>query len=441
MKTAFPTIAAIADADIPDSGRPAAPMRGRRFWTMLGPGFVVAVGYMDPGNWATDIAAGSSFGFALLSAVLIASLAGIFLQGLIVRLTLATGTDLARLIRERFPRPVAMAVWAVSELAMVATDLAELLGSAIALKLLFGIPVMAGVVISALLTFGILALPGARGRAPELVVGALMSVVVVCFAWELAIARPDPAALLAGLVPSVELARNPEMLYLSLGIIGATVMPHNLFLHSGLVRARLAGIRTEAERRQAARWLTIDLSSALALAGLVNGAILAVAAVAFQGVAAGAATGAAPGIEDAHALLAGSIGGVAALVFAIALLAAGQSSTTTGTMAGQMVTEGFLNLRLRPITRALITRSASLVPALAVLGVSGDGAVDGLLVLSQVVLALTLPFILVPMLMLLRNPKVMGGLAMAPLTLRLAGLTVLALTCLSGWLAGASAIA
>ncbi|ALG72140.1 metal transporter [Azospirillum thiophilum] len=421
---------------MPDSVRPAAPLRGRRFWTMLGPGFVVAVGYMDPGNWATDIAAGSSFGFALLSAVLIASLAGIFLQGLIVRLTLATGTDLARLIRNRFPRPVAMTVWAVSELAMVATDLAELLGSAIALKLLFGIPIMAGVVISAVLTFGILALPGARGRAPELVVGALMSVVVVCFAWELAVARPDPAALLAGLVPSIEMARNPEMLYLSLGIIGATVMPHNLFLHSGLVRERLAGIRTEAERRQAARWLTIDLSSALALAGLVNGAILAVAAVAFQGVAAGAA----PGIEDAHALLAGSIGGVAALLFAIALLAAGQSSTTTGTMAGQMVTEGFLNLRLRPITRALITRSASLVPALAVLGASGDGAVDGLLVLSQVVLALTLPFILIPMLLLLRNRKVMGGLAMAPLTLRLAGLTVLALTCLSGWLAGASAM-
>ncbi len=434
MKTAFPTIAATS---IPNSVRPAAPLRGRRFWTMLGPGFVVAVGYMDPGNWATDIAAGSSFGFALLSAVLIASLAGIFLQGLIVPLTLATGTDLARLIRNRFPRPVAMAVWAVSELAMVATDLAELLGSAIALKLLFGIPIMVGVVISAVLTFGILALPGARGRAPELVVGALMSVVVACFAWELAVARPDPAALLAGLVPGIEMARNPEMLYLSLGIIGATVMPHNLFLHSGLVRERLAGIRTEAERRQAARWLTIDLSSALALAGLVNGAILAVAAVAFQGVAAGAA----PGIEDAHALLAGSIGGVAALLFAIALLAAGQSSTTTGTMAGQMVTEGFLNLRLRPITRALITRSASLVPALAVLGASGDGAVDELLVLSQVVLALTLPFILIPMLLLLRNPKVMGGLAMAPLTLRLAGLTVLALTCLSGWLAGASAMA
>jgi len=430
VKTASPTIA----DTVPTPARP--PAMGRRFWTMLGPGFVVAVGYMDPGNWATDIAAGSSFGFALLSAVLIASLAGIFLQGLIVRLTLATGTDLARLIRQRFPRPVALLVWAVSELAMIATDLAELLGSAIALKLLFGIPIMAGVVISAVLTFGILALPGARGRAPELVVGALMSVVVVCFAWELAIARPDPAALLAGLVPSVELARDPEMLYLSLGIIGATVMPHNLFLHSGLVRARLAEVKTEEERRQAARWLTIDLSTALALAGLVNGAILAVAAVAFQGAAAGAS----PGIEDAHALLGSSIGGVAALVFAIALLAAGQSSTTTGTMAGQMVTEGFLNLRLRPVTRALITRGASLIPALAVLGSAGDGAVDGLLVLSQVVLALTLPFILIPMLVLLRNDRLMGGLAMAPLTLRLASLTVLLLTGLSGWLAGTTAM-
>lgn len=430
MKTASPTIA----ETVPTPTR--TPAVGRRFWTMLGPGFVVAVGYMDPGNWATDIAAGSSFGFALLSAVLIASLAGIFLQGLIVRLTLATGTDLARLIRQRFPRPVAMLVWAVSELAMIATDLAELLGSAIALKLLFGIPIMAGVAISAVLTFGILALPGARGRAPELVVGALMSVVVVCFAWELAIARPDPGALLAGLMPSVELARNPEMLYLSLGIIGATVMPHNLFLHSGLVQARLAEVKTAEERRQAARWLTIDLSTALALAGLVNGAILAVAAVAFQGAAAGAS----PGIEDAHTLLGSSIGGVAALVFAIALLAAGQSSTTTGTMAGQMVTEGFLNLRLRPVTRALITRGASLIPALAVLGSADDRAVDGLLVLSQVVLALTLPFILIPMLLLLRNDKLMGGLAMAPLTLRLASLTVLVLTGLSGWLAGTTAM-
>ncbi|BAI71744.1 metal ion transporter [Azospirillum sp. B510] len=438
MKTASPTIADSVAVTAASPAPSVTTMAGRRFWTMLGPGFVVAVGYMDPGNWATDIAAGSSFGFALLSAVLIASLAGIFLQGLIVRLTLATGTDLARLIRQRFPRPVAMAVWLVSELAMIATDLAELLGSAIALKLLFGIPVMAGVVVSALLTFGILALPGARGRAPELVVGALMSVVVVCFAWELAIARPDPAALLAGLMPSVELARDPQMLYLSLGIIGATVMPHNLFLHSGLVRSRLAGVRTEAERRQAARWLTIDLSAALALAGLVNGAILAVAAVAFQGVAQGGAT---PGIEDAHALLSGSIGTAAALVFAIALLAAGQSSTTTGTMAGQMVTEGFLNLRLSPVTRALITRGASLIPALAVLGSAGDGAVDGLLVLSQVVLALTLPFILIPMLVLLRNDKLMGGLAMGPLTLRLASLTVLVLTGLSGWLAGSSAMA
>ncbi len=417
---------------------PAAALPSRRFWTMMGPGFVVAVGYMDPGNWATDIAAGSSFGFALLSAVLIASLAGIFLQTLIVRLTLATGQDLARLIRDRFPRPVAMTVWAVSELAMVATDLAELLGSAIALKLLFGIPILGGVVIAAVTTFAILALPGARGRAPELVVGVLMAVVVLCFGWELLIARLDPAALLAGLVPSLDLARDPQMLYLSLGIIGATVMPHNLFLHSGLVRSRLAAEATDADRQRAARWLTIDLTGALALAGLVNGAILAVAAIAFQGIAPNAS---APGIEDAHALLGSSIGGAAALVFAIALLAAGQSSTTTGTMAGQIVTEGFLNLRMRPLTRALVTRGASLVPALGVLWSSGDGAADELLVLSQVVLALTLPFILVPMLLLLRNRSLMGGLAMAPLTLRLASAMVVVLTALSGWLAGTSAMA
>lgn len=422
----------------PSTLHPAAPLPSRRFWTMMGPGFVVAVGYMDPGNWATDIAAGASFGFALLSAVLIASLAGIFLQTLIVRLTLATGKDLARLIRDRFPRPVAMVVWAVSELAMIATDLAELLGSAIALKLLFGIPILAGVVIAAVATFAILALPGARGRAPELVVGVLMSVVVLCFGWELIMAKPDPGALLAGLVPSLDLARDPQMLYLSLGIIGATVMPHNLYLHSGLVRSRLAAEATEADRKRAARWLTIDLTGALTLAGLVNGSILAVAAIAFQGVAPGAA---APGIEDAHALLDSTIGGAAAMVFAVALLAAGQSSTTTGTMAGQIVTEGFLNLRLRPLTRALVTRGASLVPALGILWTSGDSAADELLVLSQVILALTLPFILVPMLLLLRNRSLMGGLAMAPLTLRLASVMVLVLTALSGWLAGTSAMA
>ncbi|MBP2229168.1 manganese transport protein [Azospirillum agricola] len=420
------------------SAQSAAPLPTRRFWTMMGPGFVVAVGYMDPGNWATDIAAGASFGFALLSAVLIASLAGIFLQTLIVRLTLATGKDLARLIRDRFPRPVAMVVWVVSELAMIATDLAELLGSAIALKLLFGIPILAGVVIAAVATFAILALPGARGRAPELVVGVLMSVVVVCFGWELVMAKPDPGALLAGLVPTIDLARDPEMLYLSLGIIGATVMPHNLYLHSGLVRSRLAAEATEADRKRAARWLTIDLSGALALAGLVNGSILAVAAIAFQGIAPDAA---APGIEDAHALLGSTIGGAAALVFAIALLAAGQSSTTTGTMAGQIVTEGFLNLRLRPLTRALVTRGASLIPALGILWSSGDGSADELLVLSQVILALTLPFILVPMLLLLRNRSLMGGLAMAPLTLRIASVMVVVLTALSGWLAGTSAMA
>ncbi|WP_298370363.1 Nramp family divalent metal transporter [Azospirillum sp.] len=422
----------------PTAGRPApASALPRRFWTMMGPGFVVAVGYMDPGNWATDIAAGSRFGFALLAAVLLASLAGMFLQALIVRLTLASGQDLARLIRNRFPRPVSLAIWGVSELAMVATDLAELLGSAIALKLLFGVPILGGVLIAAAATFAILALPGARGRAPELVVGVLMAVVVVCFGWELLIAKPDAGALLAGLVPSLEMARDPEMLYLSLGIVGATVMPHNLFLHSGLVRSRLAAEANDAERRHAARWLTIDLTAALALAGLVNGAILAVAAVAFQDVA---ATGAAPGIEDAHALLGGSIGGGAALIFAVALLAAGQSSTTTGTMAGQIVTEGFLDIRLRPLVRAAITRSAALVPALAILGSAGDGAVDELLVLSQVALALTLPFILLPMLLLLRDREVMGGLAMAPLTLRFANILALVLTGLSGWMAGTTAL-
>lgn len=427
---------------VPNSQTPTGPMtglpRGRHFWSLLGPGFVVAVGYVDPGNWATDIAAGSQFGFALLSAVLIASIAGVFIQTLIVRLTLATGRDLASLIRERFPKPVAMVVWAVSELAMVATDLAELLGSAIALKLLFGIPILGGVLISAVATFAILLMPGLRGRAPEVIVSALMGVVVVCFVSELFITRPDVGLMAAGLVPTLEIARDPEMLYLSLGIIGATVMPHNLFLHSGLVRSRLAACGTDIDRRRAARILTIDLGAALALAGLVNGAILAVAAVAFQGAAGAGVT---PGIEDAYTLLGSSIGSGAALIFAVALLAAGQSSTTTGTMAGQIVTEGFLGLRLSPLVRGLITRSAALVPALMILWHADEGSVDALLVFSQVVLALTLPFILVPMLLMLRNRDLMGVLAMNPMTLRIASLTVALLTGLSGWLAGTTAIA
>jgi manganese transport protein len=406
---------------------------GRRLFALLGPGYVVAVGYMDPGNWATDLAAGARYGFALLSVVLIAGVVGAVLQAQAVRLTLATGQDLAGLIRARFPRPVALGLWAVAELAVIATDLAELLGSAVALKLLLGLPLAAGVLVSAALTFALLALPGGRA-SPEGVIGALVAVVAVAFAWQLAMARPDLGVVLAGYVPSAGIVRDPEMLYLSLGILGATVMPHNLFLHSGLTRRRLLATRNP-DRSALARDLTRDSWRALGLAIAVNSAILILAATALR-----AAPGAAvPGIEDAYRLLDPALGSdLAGVLFAVALLAAGQSATATGTMAGQMVTEGFLGLRLAPMLRALVTRGAALVPALGFLLMHRNGAVDDLLILSQVVLALALPFVLLPMFLLLRDARLMGRLALPAPALRLLAMLVVTMIGLNGWLAGQS---
>jgi manganese transport protein len=415
----------------------AAPGRwlGQRLITLAGPGSVVAVGYMDPGNWATDIAAGARHGFALLSAVLVASLAGIFLQALAVRLTAATGRDLASLIRAEFPKPVWLVAWAGAEVALVATDVAELLGSAIALQLLFGLPIALGVAIAALLTFALLMLPGAGGRAPEIAVAVLAGIVALGFAWELALARPAVAEMLRGFVPTGRIFSDPEMLYLSLGILGATVMPHNLFLHSGLAASRLAGARDD-ERRRRGDWLTLDSTIALAGAFIVNAAILAVAAVAFHGTSTIAGE---PGIADASRLIGASLGGVAAMIFAVTLLAAGQSATASATMAGQIVTDGFLRLRVAPWLRLLLTRSAALLPALGV-PLLYDASIDRLLVLSQVVLGLALPFVLVPMLVLMRNRRLMGGFALSPAMLRLAMALIVSLAGLGTWLAGASVV-
>jgi manganese transport protein len=415
-----------------DTLRRAGAPAPRRLLALLGPGYVVAVGYMDPGNWATDIAAGAGHGFALLAAVLVASLVGIVLQALVIRLTLAAGRDLARLVRDRFPLPATILVWLASEIALVATDLAELLGSAVALQLLFGLPILAGILLAALLTLALLALPGAGGRAPELAIGLLVAVVALCFAGELTLARPPLPELLRGFVPHPAMLRDPDMLYLSLGILGATVMPHNLFLHSGLAVARLREPGA-AEPRRLAAWLTRDSTVALALAFLVNCTILILAAIAYRG-GTGSAT---PGIEGAYDILAAGLGSGAALVFAVALLAAGQSATATGTMAGQFVTQGFLGFTLAPWLRALVTRGAALVPALAVPLLAGDAAVDDLLVLTQVVLGLALPFILVPMLLLLRDGALMGRLRLSPVALRAAAALTLLLTGLNAWLGAA----
>jgi manganese transport protein len=402
---------------------------------MLGPGYMVAVGYMDPGNWATDIAAGARYGLALLSVVLLASLAAAFLQALVVRLTVATGEDLVHLIRARFPRPMAWAIWLVMEIAMVATDLAELLGGAIAFKLLLGLPLEAGLLLTAATTFLLFALPGARQRPVASIVALLVAIEAVSFTIELALARPDAGAVLAALVPPRDLLQDRHMIYLSLGILGATIMPHNLLLHSGLAKARL---RAEGggTRAEALRFLTADSWLALGFAFLVNGAILVLAATTF-GLAHRLPDA---GIEDAYRLLGPVLGTAAAgALFAVGLLAAGQSSTMTATMAAAMLTEGFLDLRIRPWLRSLITRGCALLPASLLPLVMGAHAVDRLLILSQAVLGLALPVVLLPMLVLLADRRVTRSLRPGYATLALAAGLTAALLLLNGWLAGLSA--
>jgi len=397
-------------------------------WRLFGPGLVVAVGYMDPGNWATDLDAGSRHGFTLLSVVVAASAIAALLQYLVVRLTLAAGTDLATLIGRRFSRPATLTVWLISELAMIATDLAELLGAGLALKLLLGISLEAGMLATTAMTFALLAAPQRLSGLPERVITALVIVVAACFAAQIAIARPDAGAVLRGLVPSPEIARDPGMLYVSLGILGATIMPHNLYLHSSLAHARAAEARG-IERSRIARLLAIDSGAALTLACLVNAAILIVAAAAFHGGQAVA------GIEDAYKLIDPVLGsGLAAPLFAVALLAAGQSATMTGTMAGQIVAEGFLGLSINPMLRAFLTRAFALVPAMIIPAFLGENAVDTLLVASQVVIGAALPFVLVPMVLLLRDHRVMSVLKVSPLMLRLATSVTAALVVLNTWL-------
>jgi manganese transport protein len=420
-------------ARLPALWNGASPLAPRRLLPLLGPGYVVAVGYIDPGNWATDVAAGARYGFALLAVVLAASLAAAFLQVLAVRLTLATGKDLARLIRERLPRPLAFLCWAAAEIAMVATDLAELLGAAVALRLLFGFPIGAGVVLTAGVTLALLALPLARGRMPEHAIALMLTVIAGAFAYELCLAQPPLGAMAAGFLPDARILRDPDMLYLAIGIIGATIMPHNLYLHSGLVAKRAKDL-AHLDRPAILRLLAIDSWTMLGLACLANAAIVVVAAIAFQyGAPAGA------GLEDAYHLLDPVFGKGAGVVFATALLAAGLSATTSAGMAGQIVIEGFLDLRLPMALRALITRAAALLPALLLPlamggGAMGGGSVDRLLVLSQVVLGLALPFVLIPMLLLLADRRLTGRLPLGRLSLGLAGSLALLLIGLNLWL-------
>jgi len=384
-------------ASLPEAYRSIAVPRtagvARKLLAFSGPGYLVAVGYMDPGNWATAIAGGSAFGYTLLSVVLIANLMAIVLQALSARLGIVSGRDLAQACRDHYPRPVAMVLWVLAELAICATDLAEVIGTAIALNLLFGIPLFAGVLITVLDVFLILLLQSRGFRYMEALIISLIVLIGGCFAYEIILSRPDWSAVAAGFVPSPQIVTDPAMLYIAIGILGATVMPHNLYLHSSIVQTRCFDTSVSG-RREAIRYATADSTIALFAALLINASILIVAAATFH---ASGNTNIAE-IQDAHKLLTPLLGATAAgVVFAIALLASGQNSAVTGTLAGQIVMEGFLNIRLQPWLRRMITRLVAIVPAVIVTAMYGESGIAKLLILSQVVLSLQLPFAVAPL--------------------------------------------
>ena len=378
----------------------------RRFAAFLGPGYMVAVGYMDPGNWATSLAGGSKFGYALLTVALVSNLMAIVLQSLCARLAIASGRDLAQACRDAFPRYVSIPLWLAAELAIIATDIAEVIGTAIGLNLLFGIPLELGVIITALDVFLILWLQNRGFRWLEAFIVTLLGVIAICFGLQIAMANPDWGGVIRGFAPTTEILTNPEMLYLALGILGATVMPHNLYLHSAIVQTRDYG-DTFPEKREALRFATIDSTLALSFALLINASILILAAASFH------ATGRTDVAElgQAHELLGPLLGaGIAPSLFAISLLACGLNSTVTATLAGQAVMEGFLQIRLPPALRRLATRALAIVPAAGVTLYYGPQGTGRLLILTQVVLSLQLSFAVVPLVMFTADRVKMGQL-------------------------------
>jgi manganese transport protein len=365
----------------------------RKLFAFAGPGYLVAVGYMDPGNWATDIAGGARFGYTLLSVIMISNLMAILLQSLSARLGIATSLDLAQACRAYYSRPTSIALWVGAEIAIAACDLAEVIGSAIALQLLFGIPLFYGVLLTAADVLIILMLQQHRFRVLEALVVTLIVGIAGGFAVELFLSKPSLSGVLTGFIPTAEILRNPDMLFIAIGILGATVMPHNLYLHSSIVQTRKYG-DDDASRREAIVYSTLDSTIALMLALFINGAILVVAAATFHGTQYEWVAD----ITDAHKLLAPLLGTtLASTLFAMTLLFSGQNSTLTGTLAGQIVMEGFLDIRLRPWLRRLITRSIAIVPALATIAVYGERGTGQLLILSQVILSLQLPFAVFPL--------------------------------------------
>jgi len=375
----------------------------RKILAFAGPGYLVAVGYMDPGNWATDLAGGSRFGYALLSVILISNLMAVLLQGLASKLGVVTGRDLAQACRDHYSTPVVWMLWVLCEIAIAACDLAEVIGSAIALNLLFGIPLPVGVAITALDVLLLLYLQNKGVRVLEALVITLIASVGACFAFELFLARPDVGGILRGFVPTGDLLVDREKLYIAIGILGATVMPHNLYLHSSIVQTRKYD-ENAAGKREAVRYAFVDSTIALSFALFINAAILIVAAATFH--TSGHAEVAE--IQDAYKLLTPLLGAGASAAFALALLASGQNSTLTGTLAGQIVMEGFLNIRIRPWLRRLITRLIAIVPAVIVAIVGGESGTAQLLILSQVILSLQLSFAVFPLVMFTSSKLKMG---------------------------------
>jgi manganese transport protein len=401
---------------LPESHRTIAFSSGatwfRKILAFAGPGYLVAVGYMDPGNWATDIGGGSRFGYTLLSVILVSNLMAMFLQALSAKLGIATGRDLAQACRERYSRRTSLFLWVICEIAIAACDLAEVLGSAVALKLLFGLPLLAGVLITAVDVLIVLALQGRGFRLVEAFVVTLIASIAACFVYEIFVAHPIWREAAMGFIPRAEILRNREMLYIAIGILGATVMPHNLYLHSSIVQTREFGASL-GDRREAVRYAIFDSTLALGFALFINAAILVLAAAAFhtRGLHDVAE------IADAYKLLSPVLGAsLASTIFACALLASGQNSTLTGTLAGQIVMEGFLDLRLKPWLRRLITRAIAIIPAALVIGIAGENKVTSLLILSQVILSFQLPFAVIPLIRFTGDRSKMGELSNSRLT-------------------------
>jgi len=407
---------------------------GAGFWKKMmafaGPGYLVAVGYMDPGNWATDLAGGARFGYTLLSVIMISNLMAILLQALAARLGIASGRDLAQACRDHYSRPVTIVLWLLCEIAIAACDLAEVLGAAIALNLLFGLPLIWGVCLTALDVLVILFLQHRGFRYVEALVVSLIVLIAGSFAVELWLAKPDLAGVALGFVPTTGILRNGQMLYIAIGILGATVMPHNLYLHSSIVQTRKY-LDTAESKREAIRFATIDSSFALMFALFINGAILIMAAATFHGTGYEEVAD----IGDAYKLLSPLLGTtMASTLFAVALLCSGQNATLTGTLAGQIVMEGFISLRIRPWLRRLITRLIAIIPAVVVILIYGEEGTGPLLILSQVILSLQLPFAVFPLVMFTGEKAKMGPFASPAWVKALAWSVAIVIAALNVWL-------